>query len=338
MNSIKIVTLKFIWPFVYKWRKYFIKFKVKGYERKLVKDFYFQNINSDFENGLFVNLDSNFSHGGFVDRVKGIISGYYLASISNLDFYIYLEDINDPIVSIINDSVINILYDKSKVCYNKKKAYPVVWYNYTPKSIKKILKRIEPEKQLHLYCNIDIIPVFTKNHENSIIQWSSIFNFIFKFEIKKEFSFNSLSNNYIGVHFRFMGILGDFKDIRSITIDSSYKDQCISWCSEKLLSLIHSYDKSKFIIVSDSNEFLNHIFSLSCINDRSNDIFLDVNNIGHTALDKSKNIFDKVVFDFLSLSNCKKIFQIRYGKMHKSDFSRCASYVNFSEFEIIESN
>jgi hypothetical protein len=67
-------------------------------------------------------------------------------------------------------------------------------------------------------------------------------------------------------------------------------------------------------------------------------LVLDPVSIGHTALENAAGVFEKAVIDFNSLSSCKKVYQLRYGKMHNSDFSRYASMVNSNEFELVESD
>ncbi len=64
--------------------------------------------------------------------------------------------------------------------------------------------------------------------------------------------------------------------------------------------------------------------------------YIESSHLGHIYIDKKTEIFEKAVADFLSLSLCIKIFQIRYSKMHNSDFSRYASYVKNTDFELIE--
>ena len=63
---------------------------------------------------------------------------------------------------------------------------------------------------------------------------------------------------------------------------------------------------------------------------------INSNNIGHIYINKDLDTFKKTVSDFISLSLCYKVFQIRYRGMHNSDFSRYASYVNLSDFILID--
>jgi hypothetical protein len=42
--------------------------------------------------------------------------------------------------------------------------------------------------------------------------------------------------------------------------------------------------------------------------------------------------------DFIGLSSCNKVIQIRYGKMHRSEFSKYAAIAGLKQFELIEHN
>lgn len=190
--------------------------------------------------------------------------------------------------------------------------------------------------QAHLYCNVNILPVFSNNLSEMAELWSKNFNKIFTFDIKSLINYDFNKNQTIGVHLRFMDTFGDFNDLKDSSYTLDYRLSCINWCIDILLKLFSDFPKNNFLIVSDSKYFLDCCKNLQVISSQKNRFFIDSDLIGHIHLINDFQIFNKAVSDFISLSLCDKVFQIRYGFMHNSDFSRYASYVNLSDFELIE--
>jgi hypothetical protein len=329
--------IKLFWPLIFNFRKYLYPVKLKMYQNKLY-DKYDQSYCSDFYCGIILMFDQNFSQGGFVDRLKGIVSAYYLSKELNIDFRIYFSNDKDPLINVINQSVIQLINNSKDICYSKKKSIPVVWYNYLPPKSKSLLIKLRYKKQFHFYTNMNILPYFFTNLDDAVKCWSIIFNNVFSFS-NNYFILPESSRNYkkkIGIHLRFTGMLGDFSDISFHNISLIEKNLMIEWCFKNVISLTNKYEDAFISIVSDSKIFLNILENSFELNRIRNQVFIEIAYIGHTATDASGEVFIKTVCDFITLSECEKVYQLRYGKMHKSDFSRYASMVNLQEFELLE--
>jgi hypothetical protein len=140
----------------------------------------------------------------------------------------------------------------------------------------------------------------------------------------------------IGIHLRFIGLLGDFKDLRDIQLSEEIKNSMEEWCRYTIFQIAKENVDSIIYIVSDSRLFLDKLKSNLISTEFKSRICINDGEIGHTAVVKSEEVFIKTITDFIGLSRCTKVYQLRYGKMHKSDFSRYAAMVNLIPFEIIE--
>jgi hypothetical protein len=328
--------LKLIWPFVFKIKKLIHPLLIFKYELRLNRN-YTNKIEVSQLSGIILILDEKFQHGGLVDKMKGIVSGYYLSIISKNNFSIYFSNTQNPLLTILSKSI-NIITEHDKLSFSKFNASPILWYNYVPKSKKYILWRLKYKMQVHLYCNVNILPVFSNNISEMAELWSKNFNEIFTFDINSLINYDFNKYQIIGVHLRFMDTFGDFKDLKASSYTQDYRLSCINWCIDTLLKLFSDFPNYKFLIVSDSKYFLDCCKDLPVISSQKERFIIDSDLIGHIHLINEFEIFKKAVSDFVSLSLCNKVFQIRYGFMHNSDFSRYASYINLSDFELIEFN
>ena len=218
------------------------------------------------------------------------------------------------------------------------KMYMRKKFKISEKSKKYILWRLKYKMQAHLYCNVNLLSVFSNNSSEMAELWSKNFNKIFAFDINSLINYDFNKCKIIGIHLRFMDTFGDFKDLKAASYTEEYRLSCINWCFDILLKLFRDFPDNKFLIVSDSKYFLDCCKDLPFVSSNEDSFFIDSDLIGHIHLSKEYEIFNKAVSDFVSLSLCYKVFQIRYGFMHNSDFSRYASYVNLADFELIEFN
>lgn len=329
--------IKLFWPLIFNIRKYIYPIKLKIYQSKLY-DKYDESYCSNYFCGIILMFDQNFSKGGFVDRLKGIVSAYYLSKEVNIDFRIYFSNEKDPLINVINNSVIQLINNSKDICYSKKKSIPVIWYNYLPPKSKSLLIKLRYRKQIHLYTNMNVLLDYFTNLDDAVKCWSNIFNKVFTFS-NNYFIIPESSRNYrkkIGLHLRFTGMLGDFSDISFHNISLIEKNLMIEWCFKNVIFLTNKYENAFISIVSDSKNFLNILQNSFELNLIRNQFFIEIAYIGHTANDASGEVFIKTVRDFITLSECDKVYQLRYGKMHKSDFSKYACMVNLKEFELLE--
>ena len=329
--------LVWIWPFVKRFKKLRSGFLPAWYERQLLKKYNSSNVDCPFTGIIFMH-DNFFSSGGLVDRIKGVVSGYFLAKELGVDFHIYFSDVQAPMISIMNKGNVHLIYDKNQLSFSKKNSKPVVLYNYKPKSLSVLKLKMNRKKQIHLYSNIDLLYLLYKDEKSRSKVWSDMFHYLFDTTIYGCLpalgSFNSIP---VGIHLRFIGLLGDFSDLRKYVLPEADKIRMLEWCCEMIHTIAAQHD-APIIVVSDSTVFLKSLIRDSSASGVIPKLIIDHASIGHTALEHAVDIFEKAVIDFSSLSTCRKVYQLRYGKMHNSDFSRYASMVNSNDFELIESD
>jgi len=329
--------IRLIWPLIRKWRKFRYPEKISMYEKNLLLNYQLPEKKNLIPRIIFM-LDENFSQGGFVDRVKGIVTAYYISNITGLPFCIYLKDSTDPIFKILNEKHLTILNQSTDLVFSQGQSVPIVWYNYLPKTSSDILNRLNGNYEYHLYCNMDALLLLIQDKKSYPLVWSNIFHTVFDFQLinKSVFADTLLIGKTIGIHLRFIGLLGDFKDLRDIQLSEEIKNSMEEWCRYTIFQIAKENVDSIIYIVSDSRLFLDKLKSNLISTEFKSRICINDGEIGHTAVVKSEEVFIKTITDFIGLSRCTKVYQLRYGKMHKSDFSRYAAMVNLIPFEIIE--
>jgi hypothetical protein len=307
------------------------------HERQLLKN-YKSKAGESLLTGIVSMQDNYFSSGGLVDRIKGIVSGYCIARELGLDFHIFFSDEQDPLVSIISKESVHLIFERNQLDFSKKVSTPVVLYNYKPDGLSGVKQKMKKKRQLHLYSNVDLLYLFHNDEKVRKKIWSDMFKRVFNPDIHGFMTaIGTVNSGSIGIHLRFIGLLGDFKDLRQQVLSEDLKMRMLDWCREKIYKIASQHD-DPIIVVSDSAFFLKSIMLDSKANGLLPKLVLDPVSIGHTALENAAGVFEKAVIDFNSLSSCKKVYQLRYGKMHNSDFSRYASMVNSNEFELVESD
>jgi hypothetical protein len=321
---------KFIWPIVHHYRKLMYPIRLRQYEQNLYSK-YKQRGTLPLKQRLVLMQDDNFSHGGLVDRMKGVVSAYFLANQFDLDFSIYFKDVNDPFITLMNDKNVEVLSGKDSLCYDRNFSRPLIWYNYFPKNSVDIKRRLLSKKEIHLYCNVNLLQSFNFSEFEMQSVWAKISNHIFQFKKNDD-------ENAIGIHLRFIGLLGDFTDLREYRLDEKQKMNMIEWCGNKILEIGMSHPDKNLKVFSDSSTFLSVLKQNEKFKLLKKRFQIDTNDIGHTALDLNGKVFKKTVDDFFGLRSCEKVFQLRCGKMHRSDFSRYAAISALKQFEIMECN
>lgn len=318
-------------------RKVRARFMPTCYERKLLKHYKSDACDCRLT-GIVSMQDDFFTSGGLVDRIKGIVTAYCLAQELGLDFHIFFSDEQDPMVSIIKKENVHLIFERDQLDFSKKVSSPVVLYNYKPDGLSGLKQKMNRLRQLHLYSNMDLLFLFHSDERERNKIWSDLFHRIFDPSIHGCMpAISEVNSGSIGIHLRFIGLLGDFKDLRQYILPEEQKNRMLEWCREKIYKIANEHD-APIIVVSDSAVFLKSLIVDSKTYGLFPKLVLDPVSIGHTALENAAGVFEKAVIDFNSLGACKKVYQLRYGKMHNSDFSRYASMVNSNDFELVESD
>lgn len=334
--------LKLIWPLHFFLRSKMLPFRLKRAESNIYKFYTSKSSKRNTKNEIVLMIDEHYSSGGFMDKVKGIISGKYIADSLGLKFYVYIKNGHFPIYKFL-DSKDDIFRLTENEMYYDKTSKPIILYNYLP-SKKSILQKFKSKNQYHLYCNMNVVPTFNDSkvefEQNKI--WNAQFRELFTFN-KNILALDQLAHftnsQKIAIHLRFMNSLGDFQDIRNNELPKGDKETLIKTCLDSIKKTIYENNEMKKVLIfSDSAFFLNTVKTYFSNTEFEQKIFINTDNIKHSALNNDDKVFEKTILDFYQMSCCHKIFQIYYKNMHKSDFSKYASFVNNIDYQLVEAD
>lgn len=176
--------------------------------------------------------------------------------------------------------------------------------------------------QMHVYTN-------WTNHEE---KFPELFNYLFKFSPLLEKHINAhlkdIGTEYISISFRFISLLGDFKDSyfaheAKEEDKQRYIDKCVGFI--KKTHEQHPQFK-KILVTADSGVFLNAIKDISFV-------YIVKGDVVHMGYDKNFEGHLKTMIDFFLISKAEKVFCYTYGEMFKATkFSYTASLIGKKSF------
>ena len=291
--------------------------------------YYFSMKNKEKVNSIAIfSMDGKVFSNGFADRLRGMISIYAYTKCNNIDFRI-----DHQIPFKLEDFFVPNHYDwrlkENEKSYNLFNSWPVVLLDYTKG---KRLFYLNKQKQHHFFSNINCIKLLNKHYHKNYT-YAELFEELFKPSplLQKEIDLhiNVLGKNYISVSFRFMQLMGDFKDIKGETLTIENQTKLINKCKD-LLSLLHlkHIEINKILVTSDSQKFIESIKDLDFIYT----IPGKIGHIGHTN-DQSTHL--KTMLDFCIISKAQKVYMAYTDKMYKSNFAKYASFITNAPFEAI---
>ncbi len=213
-------------------------------------------------------LDSRTSDLGFADRLKGMISCFAFSKAIGTPFrieYISPFDLSDYIVPNHYDWLLKSGEKSLNLMYASPVFFVCNVFGYH--SLK--FFRINKKRQHHLFTNTnylkDINGKFNKDYK-----FNELFSELFKpsAALEKELSIHqrelSTSGGYISVSFRFMQLMGDFKDCYGDILPEKERVELI----DKSLSVIRQlYEKEhkRVFVTSDSQHFIDEAAKLDFV-------------------------------------------------------------------------
>ncbi len=291
--------------------------------------YYFSFKNKDKVNPMAIfSMDGKMFSNGFADRLRGMISIYAYAKYNNIDFRI-----DHQIPFKLEDYFVPNHYDwrlkENEKSYNLLYSWPVVLLDYTKG---KRLFYLNKRKQHHFFSNINCIELLNKHYQRKY-KYADLFAELFKPspKLQKEIdlNINELGKNYISVSFRFMQLMGDFKDIRGETLDIESQTKLINKCKELLRSLhLKHTGIDRILVTSDSQKFIESIKDLDYI-------YTIPGKIGHIGHTNDQSTYLKTMLDFCIISKAQKVYMAYTDKMYKSNFAKYASYITNAPFEAV---
>ena len=268
------------------------------------------NVNGGGKKIVIFFIDGKTIHGGLSDRLRGLFSTYYYCLKEGIDFKVFwtypfnLQDYLEPnkVNWLIEGKAIS--HNKNEVAFRFFNSYSLMNNNET--SFLKIMNTKKHE--IHVYSNITL-------HEE---MYHIFFNDLFKpskmLSDALQYNTDKIGGKYISVSFRFIGILGDFKDTYfKKELGAEEKEKYISKCLDVICRLKTKHPNvPKILVTSDSRVFLEKASSLAYV-------YIIPGTVVHMdGVNKNMEQNDlKVFLDMLMISKAECCYSYSYGKMFK---------------------
>lgn len=278
---------------------------------------------------VVTRLDSDTDGCGLADRLRGMVSSYAYAKCINLPFRIVHRN---PFS--LEEFLVPNKYDwiakDNEVSYNLKNSRPVYVMN---RSKGQNLPLLSHNKQIHLFTNVNFLPLLADYYHQDFA-YHQLYDELFKPSeaLQKELDkyHHYVEKGYVSVSFRFLQLMGDFKDTSGEVLNEKERAALISKC-HRFLDGIHQKHPNCFMLVTaDSRSFLDTLTDFEYI-------FTIPGEIGHVGYaSNANNLHMKTFLDFYMISYAEKVYLGYTDKMYKSNFARSAAAITNAPFEMIE--
>lgn len=318
---------------------YYFLYDEQKHEKALIRKCYNEFSSNKLISKTVIFMANGFcNHAGLCDRFKGMTTLYGWCKENKIDFriyHIYPFNLNDYIIPNLYDWQISdeqISYNKNQVSVNHCMLNQLVKKQIQSGEIaslehKWFIRRLfnSNKKQLHFYTNM---------YPESDLLFGKYFKELFKPapRVEDEISnhLKQIGQEYISVSFRFMQLLGDFKDCDgNILLDD--QQELLIHKSINILYYIKEQnpDVERMLVTADSIKFLQAARHLPFV-------YIIKGEIGHINFIHSDEVNMKTFLDFYMIANAKKIYLAKSGEMYNSDFARRASMIYEKPFKIVD--
>ncbi len=301
------------------WLKYMIIFRHE-YKNE------FTTLTYDRPKTVVFMIDGKTLHGGMSDRLRGLFSVYYYCKKKNLEFKVawtHPFKLQDYLIPAGKDWVAN----ETDLSHNKRNVAFRFFNNYTQMSNNEteyfdILDTKKPIE--HVYSCITIKEEL----------YAEFFNELFKpaplLQKSIDKCLQEIGGKYISLTFRFIGLLGDFKDDLRWNVELSRleKNRYIGKCLACLDCLHRKYPEYKRILVTaDSPIFLDIVSKIPYVYVMPGKVVnMDFVN------DSNYELHLKSFIDFIMISKAEKCYVYHYAQMFKfTKFAKTAALVGGKE-------
>jgi hypothetical protein len=262
--------------------------------------------------------------GGLSSRLRSLVSVYKLCKELNIPFKI---NFTSPFH--LNKYLLPNSYDwyisPDEICYNPKYAKPCfIAATYSSNCDSRIFWTKyflnENNKQIHIYSDV----FFAEKEYGSLFR--ELFNVSDGLKTLIDYHIKILGGGgvFISVAFRFLQLLGDFKEYGSLPVLPDHEKKIlINNCISHLKEIYSENDCDKVFVTSDSASFLEEAARLPFV-------YVIPGGIGHVdvCLTPGEDINLKLFLDHFVLSHSKKVYLVIEGKMFNSSFSHTPTLLN----------
>jgi len=317
----------------------YFMYDIMKHEKNLRRNFYKESSMDTLSQKTAIYMANGFcGHAGIADRFKGITTLYGLCKEADIDFKICHKHPFE-----LSDYLIPNQYDwrisSDQICYNRKQVsvnyfmlHPLVQQQIDSGEIIElehqwVLQRIAEAKtnQLHFYTNM---------YPKSDAMFGAYFRELFKPSLKVEqelqYHMHQIGGRYISVSYRFMQLLGDFKDCEGVTLVANQQETLIKKSMDVLL-LIKKENPTidRILVTADSVTFLQAAKKLPFV-------YVIDGKVGHINYVSSDEVNMKTFLDFFMIAHADIVYLAKSEKMYNSEFARRASMIYSKQFELIK--
>lgn len=276
-------------------------------------------------------LDSRISSVGFADRLRGMVSCYAYAKAINVPFrieHVAPFDLSEYLVPNLYDWTLK----SGEKDYNLLYSDPIVFMQHTIEQHSLKLFRLSKNRQHHLYTNASYLKdINSRYHTNysflelyqELFKPSSFLEDLLETHLKQLHS----CGGYISISFRFMQLMGDFKDCGGETLSEGDKLDLLQRSLSIVNGLYEKHQKTVFV-TSDSQTFLNEASKLA-------NVYIAPGTIGHIGFSQERGIYDKMFTDFYLISQADHVYMAHSGKMYRSNFAKMAASTSGAQYDEI---
>ena len=128
---------------------------------------------------------------------------------------------------------------------------------------------------------------------------------------------HKIGGSYVSVSFRFMQLMGDFKDNFGDILSDEDKNDLI----EKSISIVtslHEQEQKTVLVTSDSQTFIDAVSKLDFV-------YVIPGEIGHIGCSQERGVTEKMFIDFCMISRADHVYMAHSGKMYRSNFAKTAA-------------
>ncbi len=270
---------------------------------------------------IISSLDGKFFNNGLADRLKGMVSSYAYAKYNKLQFRITHKNPFD-LELYLSPNKYNWILQKEELCNNLLYSNAVAIID----SLNKFrLSTLIRSRQHWFYTNIDFIDYLNEKYKKNFT-YSQLYQELFKpsayLQSHLDTFKDKIETGYISISFRFMQLMGDFKDIRGITLSETEQKTLIGQCII-IIKRIHEENKHipLVLVTSDSQKFIQELSDL-------NYVFTLPGEIGHIGHNNNEAIMLKTFLDYYMISYAKKVYMVYNDQMYKSQFAKYAAQIS----------
>lgn len=265
---------------------------------------------------------------GLADRLRGMISVYAYAKVTNKKFFIEHEN-PFKLYDYLEPNCYNWRDEKSEITHNIFYAKPIV---FTDHATPNFLFEKKIKKQEHIYTNVNILNLLNKKFKTSFT-YHDLYQELFKPSERLKQAYmkyiDKINDGYISVSFRFLQLMGDFKDGIGEVLPHKEQMELLEKCKCFLISLKNNHaDIKNILVTSDSQRLIDYISDIDFV-------FTIDGKIGHIQYNHSDDVILKTFLDFYMISQAKKVYMAYSGQMYKSKFSQSAAETTGVPFESV---